>query len=541
MPRYTRRRLIATGLSTAAIGSLAGCTSSNGSDGTDTDGSAATKSDGSAASGDGGPNAQSSFFVFGDFASQVAGDAATAETLVPIGQHGHGWEPGPQIQGTVLESDLFVYGMEGFQPWADDLVTSLRDDDADVDIIAAGAGIDLIEGGHSHDHGHDEGHEGEHEESHNGEGEHDDGETPWEWAGLYHLESGSYTYTFHEGPDPKMQLAVLPTEEGGDHGIHHVEETAKHLYGDHDTHTPVEGGETLTPSSESLYHLQFAESGETTFSLDIETEGHYVLFGQHVPAEFDATLTDGSGSAVDPEVTEGPGNHEHEGEHESGHEEGTHESGHEEGTHESGHEDSHETDTHEGDGDHEGEEGHGHDHAGGTDPHFWLDPARAKQAVDNVRSGFVGVDSDNASAYAENAEAYRERLDELDESFQSALEGASKDVVFVAGHNAFQYLGQRYGFEVQTLTGLSPDDQPTPKDIERAQEIIAEHDLQYVCADPLESQRAANQLVAETDATEVLPLTPIPGQTQEWADDGWGYVQIMKNVNLETLTTALDA
>ena len=105
--------------------------------------------------------------------------------------------------------------MEGFQPWADDLVTSLRDDDADVEIVATGAGIDTIEGGH--DHGHEEEHEGDHEDSHEGKDEHGHGgESPWEWAGLYHLEAGSYTYTFHEGPDPKMQLAAIPTEEGGD-------------------------------------------------------------------------------------------------------------------------------------------------------------------------------------------------------------------------------------------------------------------------------------------------------------------------------------
>jgi zinc transport system substrate-binding protein len=509
MPRYTRRRLVATGLGLATVGSLAGCTSND---------------IGSDDSGGGGPEAQSSFFVFGDFASQIAGDTATAETLVPIGQHGHGWEPGSRIQGTVLESDLFFYVMEGFQPWADDLVTNLRDDDANVHIVAAGAGIDLIEGGH--DHGHEEDHEGEHEDSHDGDGEHDHGgETTWEWAGLYHLEADSYTYTFQEGPDPEMHLAVLETEEGGDHGIHHVEETATTLYGtDHDTHTEVENGGTLTPSSESLYHLQFADSGETTFTLEVEAEGHYVLFGQHDPSEFDAMLTDNSGSAVEPEVTETAGEHGHE---DDGDHEGEHEDGHEEGAHE--------------EDEHEGEEGHGHSHSGGMDPHFWLDPMRAKQAVGNIRSGFVDVDSDHASAYAENAESYRERLDELDSSFQSALESASKDIVFVAGHNAFQYLGQRYGFEVQTLTGLSPDDQPTPKDIERAQEIISEHELQYVCADPLESQKAANQLVSETDATEILPLTPLPGQTQEWADNGWGYVEIMENVNLETLKKALDA
>ena len=499
MPQYTRRRLVATGIGFTAIGSLAGCLSTDA---------------GSDESGGGGPEVQSSFFVFGDLASQVGGDTATVETLVPVGQHGHGWEPGPRIQGTILESDLFLYGMEGFQPWADDLVTSLRDDDADVEIVSADAGIELIEG--SHDHGHEE----EHEEGRESEDEHGHGgETPWEWAGLYHLEADSYTYTFHEGPDPRMGLAVIATEEGGDHGIHHVEETASTLYGDQGTQSPVEDGETLTPSDETLYHLRFVDSGETTFTLDVGAEGHYVLFAQHAPAEFDATLTDGSGSAIEPEATETAGEH-----------------GHEDG---GGHESEHGDDHGEGEDDHKG--GHGHDHSGGADPHFWLDPMRAKRAVGNIRSGFVTVDGDNAGAYADNAEAYRGRLDELDKTFRSALESASKDVVFVAGHDAFQYLGQRYGFEVQTLTGLSPDDQPTPKDIERAQDIIAEHGLQYVCADPLESRTAANQLVEETDATEVLPLTPIPGQTQEWADEDWGYVEIMENVNLETLKRALDA
>ena len=99
MPRYTRRRLVATGIGFTTIGSLAGCLSNDAS---------------SDDSGGGGPETQSSFFVFGDLASQVAGDTATAETLVPIGQHGHGWEPGSKIQGTILESDLFLYGMDGF-------------------------------------------------------------------------------------------------------------------------------------------------------------------------------------------------------------------------------------------------------------------------------------------------------------------------------------------------------------------------------------------------------------------------------------------
>ena len=504
MAEHTRRRFVTGGIGAVVAGALAGCLGG-----------------GSESSGTTG---QASFFVFGDFASKVAGDRATGETLVPVGQHGHGWEPGPKVQQTVLESDLFVHGMEGFQPWADDMVETIKSDDADVALVNASAGVDLREAGHAHEGEH--GHEGEDE--HNHDDEHSDesghgGSTPWEWAGLYHMDAGTYTYEFEQGPDPQMHLAVLATEEGGDHGIHHVEETTHSLYeSGHDTHTSVEAGGTLTPSSESLYTLQFAESGTTSYRLHIKSAGHYVLFAQHVPSEFSATLSNESGTSVSPEVAETAGGHEHEGDH--NHEgEGGQET---EGEHES--EDDHDS-------------GHGHDHSGGMDPHFWIDPVRAKTAVDNIQQGFANVDSGNSSTYESNASAYKQELDDLHSSMQSSLDGASKDVVFVAGHNAFGYLGARYGFEAKTLTSVSPNDEPTLEDIEQAQQLIDEHDLQYVCADPLESQTAANQLVAETDAEEVLPLTPIPGQTQEWADEGWGYVEVMENVNLPTLEQALDA
>jgi zinc transport system substrate-binding protein len=117
--------------------------------------------------------------------------------------------------------------------------------------------------------------------------------------------------------------------------------------------------------------------------------------------------------------------------------------------------------------------------------------------------------------------------------------GGSTDVVLVAGHNSFRYFGDRYGVTVESLTDASPDDRPTTRDVERARAVVADHGLRYVCADPLESQRAAEQLVAETDAEAVLPLTAMPGLTPEWDTEGWGYVDVVENVNLPTLERAL--
>jgi zinc transport system substrate-binding protein len=175
------------------------------------------------------------------------------------------------------------------------------------------------------------------------------------------------------------------------------------------------------------------------------------------------------------------------------------------------------------------------------DPHFWMDPLRVREAVGTVRGAFVDVDGDSAAAFADNGAAYRERLDALHEQIEAVVADGSRDALLVAGHDSFQYLGERYGLEVHALTDVSPDDRPTARDIEHAQEVIETNDLRYICADPLESQQAAEQLVAETDADAVLPLTAMPGLTDEWAAEDWGYVEVMEQVNRPTLAAALGA
>jgi len=376
---FTRRRLLCATAGAAGTGLLGGCISGAG-------GEAGPAADGA--------TARASFFVFGDIADRVAGDTAEADLLVPVGQHGHGWEPGPSVREDVRDADLFVHGMEGFQPWVDDIEADLEADDAGVRSVDVTEGVDLLAADSEHDH--EEGHDGD-EDSHD-EGEHDEDE---------------------------------------------------HDEGSHDE-----------------------------------------------------------------------GEHDEDSHDEDGHDESEHD------------EDSHDEGEHDEDS---------HDHGDGADPHFWMDPLRVKEAVGVVREGLVDIDPENADVYAENAESFREDLDELHGRLESTVEAGSKEVLLVAGHDSFQYLAERYGIEVHALTGLSPDEQPTARDIERAQEVVEAHDLAYICADPLESQEAARRLVEETDAEDVLPLTAMPGRTEEWASEGWGYAAVMENVNLPTLSEALEA
>ena len=126
MARSIRRRSSTIGGGAAAIDSVAGCRST---------GSESPEST---------LSAQVSFFILGEVADVIAGDVAAAETLVPIGHHGHGWDPDPDTQDRVLDAALFICRAEGFQPWADDLIDSLRDDSAGVKLIATGNAVEIL-------------------------------------------------------------------------------------------------------------------------------------------------------------------------------------------------------------------------------------------------------------------------------------------------------------------------------------------------------------------------------------------------------------
>lgn len=153
--------------------------------------------------------------------------------------------------------------------------------------------------------------------------EHEHEDPPWEWGGLYNLDTGTYAYTYQEGPDPDMHFAYISAQEGGDHGLFHAGETATTLFERGDADVSVTDGETVQPSSETLYRVDFADSGETTMELEVESDGYYSILTAHVPAEFDAELLSEVGSEMTPDATERHSAHDHSDdshEQEDGHE-----------------------------------------------------------------------------------------------------------------------------------------------------------------------------------------------------------------------------
>ncbi len=167
---------------------------------------------------------------------------------------------------------------------------------------------------------------------------------------------------------------------------------------------------------------------------------------------------------------------------------------------------------------------------GSKDPHFWLDPKRYAAVVTAIGAELAAKDPANASTYAANTTALVGKLTALDTDFAAGLKGCRlKDIV--TGHAAFGYLSQRYGLTQVSVSGISPDAEPTASAMARIVTTIKDHHVTTVYAETLVSPALVDTIAHETGA-QVKVLDPIEGITS--ASAGTDYLQVMQ-ANLATL------
>jgi zinc transport system substrate-binding protein len=181
--------------------------------------------------------------------------------------------------------------------------------------------------------------------------------------------------------------------------------------------------------------------------------------------------------------------------------------------------------------DHSGESEEEHaEHAGGTDPHFWLDPTRYAAVAEAVADRLAELDPDGASTYEAGLEAFTTELTTLDEDFTAGLATCTSREL-VTGHAAFGYLADRYDLEQKGIAGLTPESEPTAAQIRELVEHVRETGVTTVYAETLVDP-ALTETIAREAGAEVRVLDPIEGITD--ASAGSDYFEIMRS-NLETL------
>jgi zinc transport system substrate-binding protein len=161
------------------------------------------------------------------------------------------------------------------------------------------------------------------------------------------------------------------------------------------------------------------------------------------------------------------------------------------------------------------------------DPHVWLDPARFARIVRRVARSLGDPEA---------AEPLVGRLATLDREFSAGLEACERREI-VTSHAAFGYLADAYDLEQIPLTGVSPESEPGPGQLEELVNRVESEGATTIFFETLVSPELAETVARETDA-EVGVLDPLEGLSEEDAASGADYFTVMRE-NLAALRRAL--
>lgn len=120
-------------------------------------------------------------------------------------------------------------------------------------------------------------------------------------------------------------------------------------------------------------------------------------------------------------------------------------------------------------------------YAGEYDPHIWFDVTLWMEAVKTVQAVLTEKDPAHAETYKANAEAYLKQMEELHSYVQQkAAELPAEQRVLITAHDAFNYFGRAYGFEVRGLQGISTQAEASTSDVQELADFIAENKIKSV-------------------------------------------------------------
>jgi zinc transport system substrate-binding protein len=165
------------------------------------------------------------------------------------------------------------------------------------------------------------------------------------------------------------------------------------------------------------------------------------------------------------------------------------------------------------------------------DPHIWLDPVRMEAAADALADRLAAKDPSHAADYRARAAAVKKDLEAVDTLFQSDLMGCARHEI-VTSHSAFGYLGARYGLVQLGITGVSPDEEPTPKKVVEVAQYAKAHHVTTIFFESLVDPKVAKTVAAEIGAKTAV-LDPVEGV--HGSDD---YLSVQRR-NAAALHTAL--
>ena len=177
------------------------------------------------------------------------------------------------------------------------------------------------------------------------------------------------------------------------------------------------------------------------------------------------------------------------------------------------------------------------DEDGEDDPHLWMVPPLAATYVERIADELADLDPAGAQTYRDNAAAYVDRLEALDAELTDELEQIpDQHRVLVTPHDAYSYFADHYGFEVETVVGVSTEEEPSASQVQHLVDVVRETGVPSVFLESTVNPAVIERIAADAGVEVGAPLYgDSVGEPGSGADD---YVGMMR-ANVAALVDGL--
>lgn len=184
---------------------------------------------------------------------------------------------------------------------------------------------------------------------------------------------------------------------------------------------------------------------------------------------------------------------------------------------------------------HEKENHESHNH-GQYDPHVWLNVDLAMKECENIKNALIKADEKNKDFYEKNYNEYIEKLKKLKSNYDENLKD-KKNKSIIVSHGAYGYLCDEYNINQISITGISPNQEPSLSKISEIANYAKKNNIKYILFDGLVNPNVAKTIADEANIKTTV-LYSIDNISKKDFDNNKDYISLM-NKNLETLNLVL--
>lgn len=162
---------------------------------------------------------------------------------------------------------------------------------------------------------------------------------------------------------------------------------------------------------------------------------------------------------------------------------------------------------------------------GSADPHVWMDPDNVASWTDKIEQALSTADPANADAYKSSADAYRQKLKELDGWIsQQVAQIPEADRKLVNDHLTFGYFARRYGFEQvgAVIPGFSSMASPSAQELAGLEDAIRKLNVKAIFVGKTVNSSLSQRVADDTHTRLVFvyteSLSPPDGPASTYLD-----------------------